>query len=216
MAAAPTSGGRSWTIVVLGTLCAVLAVALTIVLATRHDTRNATGVAGSGVPATQTRAVAPFTSVELRGSNNVILRTGKTQSVVVHADDNLISRITTRVTGSTLVIDNASGSFSTKSPMSVAVTVPAVKRVVLSGSGNIVASGETARLEATLLGSGNLELARLRSQDVRALLAGSGNIRVTATDSLDATVRGSGVIFYGGTPAHVTTSVPGSGAVLAQ
>jgi hypothetical protein len=52
---------------------------------------------GSGVPATQTREVASFSSVELAGGNNVVIRVGEKQSVVGKADDNLLNRVTTDV-----------------------------------------------------------------------------------------------------------------------
>jgi hypothetical protein len=46
-------------------------------------------------------------------------------------------------------------------------------------------------------------------------VTGSGRIVVTATRSLDASIPGSGTIVYLGHPAHVTTTVTGSGAVVA-
>ena len=52
---------------------------------------------GSGVAATQAREVAAFQSVDLAGSNNVVIRVGEKQSVVVKADDNLLDRVTTEV-----------------------------------------------------------------------------------------------------------------------
>lgn len=49
-------------------------------------------------------------------------------------------------------------------------------------------------------------------------LSGSGTITVTgifvtATQSLDAKVPGSGAVLYAGDPPQVTTSITGSGAV---
>src|SRR5215475_1784510 len=52
---------------------------------------------GSGVPAAQTRDLPAFDSVELAGSNNVSIRVGEKQAVVVKADDNLLDRVTTEV-----------------------------------------------------------------------------------------------------------------------
>jgi Putative auto-transporter adhesin, head GIN domain len=60
----------------------------------------------SGVHATQTRDVAAFNSVELAGGNNVVIRVGEKQSVVVKADDNLLNRVTTHVKSGALVIGN--------------------------------------------------------------------------------------------------------------
>ena len=48
---------------------------------------------------------------------------------------------------------------------------------------------------------------RARALDTR------GRIIVNATNSLDASVRGSGAILYRGNPPHMTKSVTGSGAI---
>lgn len=188
---------------------------------------------GSGIPATQVRDVAAFGSVDLAGSNNVVIRVGEKQSVVVKADDNLLDRVTTEVRSGTLVIANTPGSFTTKSPMSVEIGVPSLDTLTLSGSGNIVVggidadslevslpgsgtltgSGTATRLGITVGGSGVVQFTRLVANDVRAVVSGSGSIFVTATKSLDASVSGSGAIVYTGSPQDVTKNVTGSGAV---
>jgi Putative auto-transporter adhesin, head GIN domain len=53
----------------------------------------------------------------------------------------------------------------------------------------------------------------LIARNVDAVIRGSGTIFVTATQSLDAKVPGSGAVLYGGDPAQVRTSITGSGAV---
>jgi Putative auto-transporter adhesin, head GIN domain len=188
---------------------------------------------GSGVAATQARDVAPFEAVELSGSNNVAIRVGGEQSVVVRADDNLIDRVTTEVDEGTLVIGNTPGSFSTESPMSVDVTVPSLSALKLSGSGNIVVdgvdakslavdlpgsgtltgSGTATQLEVSVGGSGVVRLTDLVATHARAAVGGSGSIFLVATDSLDASVSGSGAIVYLGSPTTVTKNVTGSGAI---
>ena len=173
-------------------------------------------------------------SIELAGSNNVTIRVGAKQSVVVHADDNLLRHVTTQVHGRNLVIGNTTGSFTTRSPMSVAVSVPSLAALSLSGSGTIVAIrikaqsltvrlsgsgvihtvGTATRLDVRLTGSGDAQLEQLVARDAHAVVSGSGRILLTATRSLDASVPGNGAIMYGGDPAHVKTSVPGSGTVM--
>jgi Putative auto-transporter adhesin, head GIN domain len=191
------------------------------------------GVQGSGVAATQTRALASFTGVELAGADNVTVVVGGQQSVVVHADGNLLRYVTTRVAAGNLVI-GTSGSFTTKSPMSVDVSVPSLAvlklsgsgvisvsgitepslTVTLSGSGVLHASGAATRLDVTLSGAGQADLSYFVAHDVHAVVTGSGLIRVTATASLDAAVPGTGAIIYGGNPPRVTSSVTGTGAVM--
>jgi hypothetical protein len=193
-------------------------------------------VEGSGVAATQTRHVAPFQRVELAGSNNVVIRVRQKQSVVVRADDNLIARVTTEVQQGTLVVGQTPGSYASKSPMSVEVSVPSLDsltlsgsgnvvvsdikaqslRIMLSGSGNLTGAGSATQLDATVSGSGNILFERLLASDVHAVVSGSGDIFVTATKSLDASVPGSGAILYSGNPANVTKSVTGSGTITAK
>ena len=198
------------------------------------DRSSGVGVEGSGVPATESRDVAPFAAVDLAGSNNVTIHVGGEQSVVVSADDNLLDHVTTTVEGGKLVIGTTPGSMATKAPMSVDVTVPTLRALTLSGSGTVVADGIDAKrltvalpgsgilrangtattLEVEHAGSGDAQLEGIAASDVHAVLSGSGRIVVTATKTLDATVSGSGAIFYGGDPSQVTTSVTGSGVVM--
>jgi Putative auto-transporter adhesin, head GIN domain len=188
---------------------------------------------GSGAAATQVRTVHPFTGVALTGANNVIVHVGGRQSVIVHADSNLLGRVTTRVRAGRLVIGTTPGNLNAKSPMFVVVTTPSLDAIALPGAGNINATGIAGRtLTATLAGSGNLEasgatakldvtiggegtalMRSLTARDARAVLSGSGTIMLTATHSLTATVSGSGSIFYGGNPGQVTPRVTGSGTI---
>ena len=182
--------------------------------------------------ATAPRTLPPFHSVELAGANDVTVRVGGRQLVVVHGDDNLLGRVTTTVRRSTLVIDN-SGSLRSTLPVSVRVTVPALSMIRLSGSGVITVrdvrgpalevrfpgtgllhvQGTVDRLAVSLSGTGDAELGELLARHVHAAVAGSGRVLVHPGDSLDATVAGTGVVVYVGDPSHVTTHVTGTGAV---
>lgn len=222
-------------------ILAVLLGALTLTLLGRYDvlwssSSSSPTTEGSGVPARELRHVAAFDRVELAGVNNVVIRVGEQQSLVVRADDNLLDRVTTEVRSGNLVIANTSGNFRTKSPMGVEVGVPTINALTLTGSGNIAVSGiKSEKLKATLLGSGTLtgsgtaarlevivggvgtaQFSRLVAKDVRAEVSGSGSIFATATKRLDASVSGSGAILYGGNPDDVTRSVTGTGAITGR
>jgi len=188
---------------------------------------------GSGVAATQARSLPPFTGVDLAGDNNVTVRIGARQSVIVHADRNLLGRVTTDVQAGRLVIGTAPGPLHPRSPMFVAVSVPSIDRlalpgdgnisaaginsrslaVVLPGSGTITATGTTGRLNVTIGGAGTALLSGLLARDAKAVVSGDGTIMVTATDSLDARISGSGTIVYSGHPTQVTKAVTGSGTI---
>jgi len=213
-------------------LAALLAAALILALGVGKFSlqRN-----GSGAAAQQTRSLPAFTRVDLAGANNVIIRVGTKQSVVVHADRNLLERVTTRVLSGGLVIDTAPGNLHANSPMYVTVSVPSLTGIELNGAGNIVVTGiETPSLSVALPGSGNIEasgsagkldvtidgegtatLRGLVARDATAQLGGSGTIMLTATRSLAASLSGSGTIFYGGHPLHVSRRVTGTGTISA-
>jgi hypothetical protein len=223
----------------VATAVVAAAVAVTVTLLLEHDvfqsSSSTSGLHGSGVVATQTRQLPSFRSVELAGANVVTVRVGGKQAVAVRGDDNLIRFITTRVTSGKLVVDQTR-SFSTKSPMGVQVTVPALGAVTLSGSGVLtvdgvrgseftvhvpgsgllIAAGAVSRLDARLSGSGDVRLQELTARDVTASVSGSGRLQVYAGRTLDASLSGSGAIFYSGSPAKVTRTVSGSGAILEQ
>jgi hypothetical protein len=213
----------------------VILAAIGVVLLGREllpGSSRSSGVQGSGVAAISTRALANFSAIDLAGSNNVTVVAGARHSVIVHADSNLLSHVTTQVRAGKLIIGDV-GSFAAKSPMYVEVSVPSLAALDLSGSGNIAVTGINAsRLAVTIPGSGNVSasgsvtrlnvsidgdgtalLSGLTARNADAIVSGSGTIFVTATRSLEAKVPGSGTILYGGNPPQVTTSISGSGTV---
>lgn len=210
----------------------VLGLAVLVVVLLARGGSLGSGTQGSGVAATQSRVLPTFNSLDLAGSNIVTVAVGGRQSVVVHADSNLLRYVTTHVVAGTLVIETT-GSFTTRTPMSVEVSVPSLAAVKLSGSGQIsiggistprltvtlpgsgalYASGTATQLDVTLAGSGMAQLDGLAARDVHAVVSGSGLIKVNATASLDAAVSGSGAIIYSGNPPQVISSITGSGAV---
>jgi Putative auto-transporter adhesin, head GIN domain len=233
---APDRGGHTTHhgyLALIAVLTAVAVLALIGVVVLVNGGRSASsGIQGSGTAVAQTRAVARFTGLDLAGSNNVTVIVGAPQSVVVHADSNLIDHVTTGVVAGTLVIGDT-GNFTTRSPMSVDVSVPSLTTlnlsgagqisvtginvpqltVTISGSGLLYAAGIATRLDVTLSGDGQAQLSQLTARDVHAVVTGSGLVQVTARTSLDAAVPGDGEIVYGGNPPQVTTSVTGTGSI---
>lgn len=201
---------------ILVTVLAFLAIAVLIsVVAHAHTFGSSASptVQGSGTAAVETRALPPFTGITMGGDCNVVVRIGTPQRVAVSADDNLLRTVKTAVHSGTLNITTP-GSFSAVSPMQVAITVPYVDTLRLSGTGAMLATGSTPTLYATLDGTGALRLSGLVARDVHATLSGTGAIAVTATRSLHAAIPGTGQITYTGFPQQVTQSITGTGAVV--
>ena len=176
-----------------------------------------------------------FTGIDLAGDNTVMVHVGAKRSVIVHANRNVLGRVTTRVRSGSLVIGTTPGNLAAKTPMFVAVSVHSLDRVrlegdgnisvtgidsegftvVLRGNGNIDAAGTATNLDVALTGHGNALLRRLIARDARAALSGEGSIMLTATQSLTARLPGTGTILYGGNPSHVRQRVTGSGVISA-
>jgi hypothetical protein len=154
---------------------------------------------------------------------------------VVHADENLVDRVTTTVRSDQLVIGSR-GSYTAESPMRVQVGVPSLTSTTLTGSGTVriegvdeeaftallpgsgvlTVDGTTGRLTATLSGSGDMQLQDLVAQDVQARVEGTGLLRVHAAESLAATVSGAGAIRYRGSPDRVTQDITGAGSIAPE
>jgi hypothetical protein len=86
----------------------------------------------------------------------------------------------------------------------------------LAGSGTIFASGNVDNLVTSLAGSGDIDFEKLLAKDVKATVAGSGNIKVTCKDKFDGNVAGSGSIYYYGNPKINSKYIAGSGEIIAK
>ena len=193
---------------------------------------------GSGNPAAVTRAVPSFSAVHLNGTSAVHITVGPERSVVVHADDNLVERVTTEVDAGVLHVSTR-GDVTASSPMYVDVSVGSLDAVTLSGTGTITVqgvdadalrvelpatgtglvavSGSAEKLTARLGGTGDLQLDELQARDAEVTLSrtGTGRIEVHVTGTLRATLSGDGEIRYSGSP-KVIERVTGTGAILAS
>ncbi len=212
----------------------LLAVIL-LTMACNVSVPGSSAITGSGVTNRQQRSLPEFTGVELSGSADVVVNFGNEQSVVVEADDNILPLVETTVRGSTLVIGlKPFASLNTRQPIQVTMTVKALDvasisgsgnitinnlsaktvNFALSGSGNITAAGNAERVTVSLNGSGNIFLDSLKAKSAGVKLKGSGNIKVYASESLEASIPGSGTVQYRGNPPAVNRSVTGSGNVI--
>ena len=190
------------------------------------------GVRGSGDLTTESRDLDDFTIIESTGSADIFIKVGEKQSVEVTIDDNLIDLIRTRVRGNRLKISSEE-NYSSRRGCRIDITVPALEKVKLSGSGDIevvnldnehfefrlsgsgkmMAEGKTKELILKLSGSGDINTRELVADDVEASVSGSGDIEIFAKESFDGRITGSGTIRYYGDPEVTSKSVTGSGRI---
>ena len=191
-------------------------------------------IRGSGHTTTESRSASDFNAISLEGSADVNVTFGPNEGLTVEADDNLLPYIETVVRNNQLVIRTRPGtSITTTNPVRVNVTMKALEDLSLRGSGSITAPGYSGtaltvslpgsgditvngtadQVKISLSGSGNVNLNDLKAKAATVSLNGSGNVSVNASESLDASITGSGNIRYSGNPAKVTKVVRGSGTI---
>ncbi|MDF0717535.1 DUF2807 domain-containing protein [Muricauda sp. 334s03] len=83
----------------------------------------------------------------------------------------------------------------------------------LSGSGDINLSGRATDFTVSVSGSGDVKAYDLEADFVKATVSGSADIKVTANQSIEARVSGSGDIHYRGNPKKINSKSSGSGDI---
>ncbi|MEO5648414.1 MAG: head GIN domain-containing protein [Ginsengibacter sp.] len=196
-------------------------------------------VSGSGEIITETRNVANFYNVSVSGSSNVFITRGDNFEVKVKAYENIIPYLETKIQDGTLLIAFKDNSNVSNDNSEIFITMPSLNSVATSGSGNITSAGEflgsgnfkasvsglgnislgsgtAGNFQINISGSGNVKSFGLKAQQTVVNIEGSGNAEVTVLQNLNATINGSGNVYYKGNPATVTSRVSGSGQVIKQ
>ena len=189
-------------------------------------------VKGSGVAASETRAVANFEAIEATGIGKLKLRISDSDGVKVSADDNILPLIKTEVKDGVLTLSTKGATLS-KTDIVFEVTARRIKRmensgtvsidasgfnggdlsVETSGVGSIKLNGRVDSFEAELSGVGSLEADALAADRVYTNLSGVGSAHVRAEKSLRANVSGVGSLSWKGAATDVSTNVSGIGRV---
>lgn len=189
-------------------------------------------VKGSGVKATETRAVAAFTAIEATGIGSLKLRVGESDSLKITADDNLLPLIKSEVKNGVLVL-STKGASSSKNGIIFEATANTIKRlensgtvsmdaggfaggelvIVCSGVGSVTLAGRVDSLKAELSGVGSLNADSLSADRVETNLSGVGSANVRAEKSLNGNVSGVGSLTWKGAATDVSTNVSGIGRV---
>jgi hypothetical protein len=213
------------------------AAALTLILAACGDISISfndgdSKVKGSGVKATETRAVAAFTAIEATGIGSLKLRVGESESLKITADDNLLPLIKSEVKNGVLVL-STKGASSSKNGIIFEATANTIKRlensgtvsmdaggfaggelvIVCSGVGSVTLAGRVDSLKAELSGVGSLSADGLSADRVETNLSGVGSANVRAEKSLNGNVSGVGSLTWKGAATDVSTNVSGIGRV---
>lgn len=86
----------------------------------------------------------------------------------------------------------------------------------ISGSGEIGLEGSADEAQLALSGSGDVKASDFEAKNIKAVISGSGDMAVFASEGLEATVSGSGDITYRGNPARQDFRTSGSGSIAKE
>jgi hypothetical protein len=112
------------------------------------------------------------------------------------------------VTDAELKVDGSGSISATLSGNEIEATI--------SGSGDIQLAGTAENFKPVISGSGDIKAYNLPSKNVQARISGSGKIQTRLSGRLDATIAGSGDVYYKGNPTAINTSISGSGKVVKE
>jgi hypothetical protein len=187
--------------------------------------------------AEETRTFAPFRAIAIDGPIDLEVRAGKAQSVTVYGRDGFIKKVGMSVKAEELKITylDKGHNVEMKSGDKIVITVPSLVKCVVEGAGQVqLYDIKEERMDLSfqgagrLAGTGQVKWLRVRGQgvgevDLRALKAertdvnfeGIGDVKIHASETLNAVVRGMGNLTYYGHPKQMNKSVMGLGDVKA-
>jgi hypothetical protein len=141
------------------------------------------------------RDVSEFNQVKTKGSIDISVVVGDSQSVKVIADSDIIDDIRTDVSGGELIVRFKNhNSWRNIDVARVEVTVPSLEAAQIDGSGDIWVDGATGdEFEADINGSGDMVLVNSNVKNVEIDIKGSGDVEAEGTcEELEVEIKGSG------------------------
>lgn len=177
----------------------------------------------------QTPDISGVTNVALNGPGTLIIQQGDNESIRIEAADNLMSQISTTVSGNALSISNLNSV--SNGAVKVYVTLKNLNSLTTNGGGDsevtglntdkltvtldngkMTLAGKAENLIATINGGGTIKAKDLQSQSGTITINGEGKATVNVVNSLNAVVNGGGSVKYSGNP-QVNQQVNGQGSV---
>jgi hypothetical protein len=192
-------------------------------------------VVGSGNSATEQRNVADFTELRVGHAIAVTVAVGAPTSMSVTADDNVLPRVRTTMSGNRLDV-GLEGSVQVRTPVHVTITVPSLSWLAAHSAGRLTASGLDAEslsvstdsagvvevvgragsvsVTANSGGMASLGQVDVANADVNIDSAGRATIRPTGT--VNGSVDSGGVLVIQGNPASVNVETDTTGQVIRE
>lgn len=187
---------------------------------------SARGREDAGPTVSRNYQVGAFERIAVAGHYDVTVTTGGGPTVSATGGQRDIERMAVEVEGQTLKIHPVKrkglnlGSWSSREPVRLTISVPRLIAAEIAGSGNVAidkVAGDT--FSGALAGSGELRVGQVTVQQLNLGISGSGEIRTGSGRAAAASyeIAGSGEIDAGGLIAdNASVSIAGSGTVAAH
>jgi hypothetical protein len=189
----------------------------------------------SAEPASATRSVSDFQAIDLAGTLEIELTVGKPASFVLTGDAELFDKVITKVKSGVLVIETRfeRDDHHGRRHLKALVTAPDLKSISITGTGAmkvtgianeslsisvpgtgaVTVAGQTGTLRVTVDGTGEISAKNLSAKAAIVDVGGTGQATLSTTDSIEATISGTGAIDVHGKPVRVKKTVTGTGSI---
>jgi len=184
----------------------------------------------------ETRNVSNFSEIALQGYGDLTIEQNPDapESLVIEADKDLMSRLTSEVRDGRLILGfdmpwydwlgwGLEWLFTTNKSIHYRVSLKQFNGVALSGAGNLAAGKlqSTGTCKLAVSGAGKLRIAELQAQSLTTTISGSGDVEIGAGSAAqhDLRISGSGSVKAAGlqtAETRVTVSGAGSAEVDAR
>lgn len=169
----------------------------------------------AGPTVSEDRDIDAVSKVVLDTSGDITITEGE-PSLVIHAPQQALDRLTSDVDGETLVLGSKPGLELMFGDVRYDLILPDLEEIEVNGSGDIDASvGSEGTVRLDIEGSGNVDWTDLAADRVEIRLSGSGDIELAGTtNELAIELDGSGNIDSRDLDAKdATVSIEGSGDI---
>lgn len=171
-------------------------------------------IEGSGSIISKILQVEDFTRINIEGVDDVIISYGMEQEVRVDGHPNIISRIKTAVSNGTWNIELEEGNYGNYE-LKYYLTLPVIEQITCDGTGDVLVTDFISQdnLTVKFTGTGNFHGFPMKVKNCKVEIFGTGDCEVSVETKLDATIIGSGSVYYMGDPS-INTNISGSGSVI--
>lgn len=160
---------------------------------------------------TEPRSVPSFSNITAGGGLDLDIKIGSPQSLTVECNKDSMGDVNTVVNQDELTIsveDNAKPTH-----LVVHVVVSALDSLDVAGATNTNVEGIASKSFSLTTAGSSKVLAQGEADDLQMELSGSGLADVYASQSVNATISGSGTVKIHGKPPKVNQHISGSGTV---